>query len=88
MEKNINTPTKDTCQIHVMPPQISDEDIFALLSGIIGVVKRKVELETQAELINMNINTEKLKKQLKEKTAECVRLKNQIISLKARLKHD
>jgi len=86
MIKNKDSSTKDNCQIHVMPPSITDEDITALLNGIIGVMRRKVELETQAELINMNVDIAKLKKELKEKTAECLRLKNEIIHLKSQLK--
>ena len=83
MNKNKDTNPKETCHIHVMPPTITDEDISALLNGIIGVMRRKIELETQAELINMNININKLKKELKEKSAECIRLKNEIILLKS-----
>lgn len=80
--ENIQQPVK----IHVMPPQITDEDITALFNGIVGVVKKKIELEKNAEIINMNLNHEKLLKELKEKQAEIVRLKNEIIFLKSKLK--
>ena len=84
MNKNKDNSTKESCLVHVMPPAITDEDISALLNGIIGVMRRKIELETQAELINMNIDITRLKKELKEKTAECIRLKNEIILLKSK----
>ena len=57
-------------KIHVMPPQISDEDISALFNGIVNVVKKKFELEKNAETINLNINIQKLIKELKEKQNE------------------
>lgn len=82
-EKNKKTETK-ACNIHVMPPLISDEDISSLFKGLIGIVRRKVELETRAEIINMNISIEKLMKELKEKQAECNRLKNELLYLKAK----
>ena len=80
MEKEPN------CQIHMMPPTISDEDISALFNGIVGIMKRKIELDAKAEIINLNCNTERLLKQLREKEAECIRLKNEIIYLKSKLK--
>ena len=52
-------------KIHVMPPSITDEDITALFNGIINVVKKKFELEKNAETINFNINYEKVLKELK-----------------------
>ena len=76
-----NNPVK----IHVMPPQISDSDITALFNGIVNVVKKKIELEKNAEIINLNINIEKILKELKEKKAEIVRLKNEILFLKSQL---
>ena len=85
MNKNNDITSKENCLVHVMPPSITDEDISALLNGIIGVMRRKIELENQAELINMNIDINKLRKELKEKTAECVRLKNEILLLKSKL---
>ena len=54
------------CQIHVMPPSISDEDISALFNGILNVVKKKFELETKASIINLNSSIEKLMKELKK----------------------
>lgn len=73
-------------KIHVMPPAISDEDITALFNGIVNVVKKKFELEKNAEVINLNINHERLVKELKEKQAEISRLKNEIIYLKSKIK--
>lgn len=74
-------------KIHVMPPAITDEDITALFNGIINVVKKKIELEKNAEIININLNQEKLLNELKEKRAEIVRLKNEIIYLKSQIKN-
>ncbi len=71
--------------VHVMPPQITDEDITALFNGIINVVKKKFELEKNAETINLNFSMERLLKELKEKNNEIVRLKNEIIYLKSKL---
>lgn len=82
MMKDIET---NDCQIHVMPPSISDDDINALFNGILNVVKKKFELETKANIINLNSSIEKLMKQLNEKNAECNRLKNEIIHLKSNL---
>ena len=79
-EKNSNY------KIHVMPPSITDEDIAALFNGIVNVVKKKYELEKNAETINLNINLERLVKELKEKQAEIIRLKNEIIYLKTKIK--
>jgi len=75
-------------KIHVMPPSITDEDISALFNGIVNVVKRKYELEKNAETINLNINLDRLMKELKEKKAEIIRLKNEIIYLKSQIKQD
>lgn len=77
---------KDDCQIHVMPPTITDEDLTALFNGILNVVKKKFELETKSNIINMNLNIERLMKELSEKQAECNRLKNEIIYLKSKIK--
>ena len=76
---------KPEYKIHVMPPAITDEDITALFNGILKVVKKKIELEKNAEIININLNQQKLMKELKEKSAEIVRLKNEIIYLKSKL---
>lgn len=75
-------------KLHVMPPPISDDDISALFNGILNVVKKKFELEKNAEIINLNINHERLIKELNEKKAELIRLKNEIIYLKSHLKKD
>lgn len=85
MKKNIKPTEQENCKVHVMPPLISDQDITLLLNGVLGVVRKKVELETQAEIINLNVNMNKVVKQLKEKTAECNRLKNEILFLKSKL---
>ena len=76
----------ENVKIHVMPPSITDDDITALFNGILNVVKKKIELEKNAEIINMNVNHAKLIKELKEKNAEINRLKNEIIYLKSQLK--
>ena len=72
-------------KIHVMPTPISDEDISALFNGIVNVVKKKYELEKNAETINLNLNLEKLVKDLHEKQAEINRLKNEILFLRSKL---
>ena len=82
---NMKEKEKQNCQIHVMPPAITDADINALFNGILNVVKKKIELETKAEFLNMNSNIEKLVAELKQKTAECNRMKNEIIFLKNEL---
>lgn len=81
---SLNKTTSNSCNLHVMPPQITDEDISALFKGVINVVKKKIELDNKAEIINMNLSIEKLLKTLKEKEAECIRLKNEIIYLKSK----
>ena len=68
--KNNQPPKQNDLKIHVIPPQISDEDISALFNGIINVVKKKFELEKNAETINLNFSVETLKKQLHEKQSE------------------
>ena len=73
--------------LHVMPPQISDEDINALFSGLVSIVRRKIELESRAEIININLSYDKLSRELKSKQAECVRLKNEILNLKSQLEN-
>ena len=86
--KNITMKNKDIknqCNMHVMPPQITEQDIMALFNGLIGVVKKKVELDTKAEILNANLNLQKVLKELKEKQSECIRLKNEIINLKAQI---
>lgn len=88
MIKNDKTPNdnqKLDCKIHVMPPIISDEDISALLNGVVNIMRKKFELENQNEIISLGVNISNLKKELKEKTAECNRLKNEILYLKNQL---
>lgn len=82
-----NNKSKINCTLHVMPPQISDEDINALFSGLVSIVRRKIELESRAEIININLNYDKLARALKAKQAECVRLKNEILNLKSQLEN-
>lgn len=76
---------KDDCNIFVMPPTITDEDVAALFNGIFNVMKRKTELEFRSHIINSNVAIERLKNELKSKTAECIRLKNEIVYLKSKL---
>lgn len=87
MKKINEDPNHPNHKIHVMPPQISDEDISALFNGIVNVVKKKFELEKNAETINLNLNIQNLVKELKEKQNEIVRLKNEIIYLKNSIKN-
>lgn len=68
-----------------MPPTITDQDISALFNGILLVVKKKIELEKRAEILSINMTNDKLLKELKEKQAECNRLKNEILYLKSQL---
>ncbi len=88
MTKLTKQSKSENCKVHVMPPKITDQDISILLNGVIGVVRKKFELDTQAEFINLNANMNKLNKQLKEKIAECNRLKNEILFLKTKLKEN
>lgn len=84
--KNMQNENKNgKCNIHVMPSSISDSDIAALFQGLLNVVKKKFELDSQAQFINVNYNLEKLKNELKNKINECNRLKNEIIHLKSLL---
>lgn len=69
----------------MMPPSITDEDINALFAGFLQIIRKKQELDTKAEILNLNNDKEKLLKELKQKQAECVRLKNEIIFLKNKL---
>ncbi len=86
MTKTPNQPPENSnFKIHVMPPCITDEDITALFNGIVNVVKKKFELEKNAETINLNLNVERLIKEVHEKQAEINRLKNEIIFLKSQL---
>ena len=77
------TDTNENYTVHVMPPSITDDDISALFNGIVNVVKKKFELEKNAETINLNINMNRLLKENREKSAEINRLKNEILNLKA-----
>ena len=84
---NKETKFKPNFKLHVMKPSISDEDITALFNGIINVVKKKVELENNSQIIEMNLCHDMLVKELKEKKAEIVRLKNEILRLKSQIKN-
>ena len=77
---------KKDCNVYVMPPAITDEDITALFNGIVNVVRHKLELDVKAKVLNLNLTQEKLLNELKAKTAECNRLKNEIIYLKSKIK--
>jgi len=81
----INNSNKDKCRFHVMPSQISDNDISALFNGLLNVIKKKFELDSQAQFININYTIEQLKVELKNKINECNRLKNEIIFLKSQI---
>lgn len=85
MSKNEDIKAKENCNVVVMPPPITDSDISALFNGLLGVVKKKFELENKAKIINTNLTLEKVLKELKAKQAECNRLKNEIILLKSQL---
>ena len=76
----------DTCQIHVMPPQITDDDITALFNGLLNIVKKKIELDGKSQLLNISSTLKELSAKLKAKEAECVKLKNEVLKLKAQLK--
>ena len=86
MIDNKNNNQNKKCNIFVMEPPISDEDITALFNGIVNIMRRKIELESRAEIINSNLNLTKIKKELESKIAECNRLKNEIIYLKSKIK--
>ena len=77
-----NENENNKCNIHVMPSSITDADISALFQGLLNVVKKKFELDSQAQFFNINYNVEKLKSELKNKINECNRLKNEVIHLK------
>lgn len=78
------TISKPKCNVILMPPRITDEDIMALFGGVLKLVKRKIELDADYEIFNLNNSIKKLQQQLKSKQAECVRLKNEIINLKSK----
>lgn len=80
--KNIDKEKTNQCNVYVMPSAISDNDISALFQGLLNVVKKKFELDSQAEFYNYSQDITKLKNELKIKNAECNRLKNEIINLK------
>ena len=73
------------CNLHIMPSPISDEDITALFNGILKVIRKKSELDSRAQMLNLNLDNERLIKALNAKQAECNRLKNEIIFLKSQL---
>ena len=83
MTDNINKNQK--CKVHIIPPCITDNDINSLFLGLVDIVKRKIELDYKSQLVNINTDHSKTKKLLQEKTAECNRLKNEILYLKAQL---
>lgn len=69
----------------MMPSAISDDDISALFNGLLGIVKRKAELDSREEVLSLNISRDRLMKLVDEKQAEINRLKNEIIYLKSEL---
>ena len=86
--KIMNKDNEKNCKVHVMPPTITDQDINALFNGILLVVRKKIELETRAEILASNMTNDKLMRKLKEKEAECNRLKNEILYLKSQLEKE
>jgi len=59
---------------------------MGLMNGIINVMRKKIELESRSQIININANFEKVSRELKAKQAECIRLKNEILYLKSLIK--
>ncbi|MBR1988494.1 MAG: hypothetical protein IKA36_05610 [Clostridia bacterium] len=84
MTKNIESKNNE-CTIHVIPQTISDSDINALFLGLVDVVKKKIELDYKSQFLNLSSDYVRIEKLLKEKTAECNRLKNEIVFLKSKL---
>ena len=84
MEKTDNKKIGN-CNLHIMPSQITDNDISALFNGLLNIVKKKFELDFEAQFVNYNISIDNLKRELKNKISECNRLKNEIINLKSQL---
>lgn len=82
MEKNLKN---TNCKIHSMPSAITDQDISALFEGLISIIKRKVEIDNKAKILESNFSNEKLLRELNAKKAECNRLKNEILYLKQKL---
>lgn len=74
---------KNNCTIHVLPPSISEADINALFLGLVDVVKKKIELDYKSQLVNISEDYLRVKNELKQKSAECNRLKNEILNLKS-----
>ncbi len=77
-------PKQTKCRVSVMPPKIDDNDIVALFNGLLQIVKRKSELDVNAQIINLNNTIIKLKEELKASKKECVKLKNELLFLKAK----
>lgn len=84
IQNSENKKSQSKCNLIVMPQTITDDDISALFNGLIKIVRKKFELETRFEIINMNISNQKLLKELKEKQAECNRLKNELLYYKTK----
>lgn len=84
IQNSENKISQSKCNLIVMPQTITDDDISALFNGLIKIVRKKFELETRFEIINMNISNQKLLKELKEKQAECNRLKNELLYYKTK----
>ncbi len=83
MIKNNEKDKNQKCTIHVLPQTISDNDINSLFLGLVDIVKKKIELDYKSQFITLGSNYSKIEKRLKEKTAECNRLKNELLFLKS-----
>ena len=83
MIENKENNKNQKCTIHVLPQTITDNDINSLFLGLVDIVKKKIELDYKSQFINLNSGYAKMEKLLKEKTAECNRLKNELLFLKS-----
>lgn len=85
MIENNEKDKNQKCTIHVLPQTITDNDINSLFLGLVDIVKKKIELDYKSQFIAINSDYSRIEKQLKEKTAECNRLKNEILFLKSQI---
>lgn len=85
MTNNNENNKNQKCTVHVIPTSITDNDINSLFLGLVDIVKKKIELDYKSQFLTLNTDYSKIEKQLKEKTAECNRLKNEILFLKSQI---